>query len=84
MEPDAIACSMGMYNRLRYLYHEGFEVCSIMGYDNLRDADEPGEGTILYRVQNSSGSWRVMSEKFEVGYREMAACSSFYVNRILH
>ena len=74
---------MGMLNRLKYLYHEGFEVCSIMGYDNVKEDDQPGEGTILYRVQNSEGNWRLMSEKFEVGYDEMAACSSFYLHQIL-
>jgi hypothetical protein len=78
-----VCCMKGMFNRLRYLYHEGFDVCAIMGYDNKDQSDAYGEGSILYRVQNENHGWRVMSETFEVGYDEMQACSSFYVNRIL-
>jgi len=73
-----------MFRRLKYLYDEGFDVCSIMGYDNIKDSEKPGEGTIFYRVENENGGWRVISERFEVGYDEMSACSSFYVSRILH
>ena len=74
---------MTMFSRLKYLYHEGFEVCSIQGYDNVKENDEPGEGTILYRIQGQDGKWRLMSETFKVGFDEMAACSSFYLRRIL-
>lgn len=75
---------MSMFSRLKYLYHEGFEVCSIQGYDNAEENGEPGKGTILYRIQNEDGKWRVISESFSVSYDEMAACSSFYLRRILN
>ena len=74
---------MSMFSRLKYLYHEGFEVCSLQGYDNMKSSEELGFGTILYRIQNADGKWRVMSESFEVSHDEMAACSSFYLRRIL-
>ena len=75
---------MSMLNRLRYLYHEGFDICSLMGYDGKRGPEFEGEGSILYRIQNETGEWRVKSETFEVGYDEMQACSSFYISHILN
>lgn len=74
--------TMRMFDRLKYLYEEGFDVCSIMGYDAKGEFDS-GEGKILYRLRNSEGKWRVRTECFDVSYDEMQTCSSFYLMNIL-
>jgi hypothetical protein len=71
-----------MLSRLKYLYSEGFDVCSIMGYD-ADTSFELGEGKILYRTQNTEGQWRLCTEAFEVSYDEMQACASLYLTHVL-
>lgn len=74
---------MSMFGRLKYLHEEGFEICSLMGYDAEKPDDEYGEGKILYRYRNQDGNWRLRSEIFRVSYDEMQSCSSFYLHNIL-
>lgn len=73
----------GMYSRLRYLHHEGFEICAIMGYDSVDVSPLHGVGSILYRVKTEEDRWRVVSECFDVTHHEMEACSGFYVHYVL-
>jgi hypothetical protein len=70
-----------MFSRLKYLYAEGFDVCSIMGYD-ARDDAEFGSGKIVYRMPSQEGVWRVCSESFEVSHDEMRACSDYYLRQL--
>lgn len=73
---------MSMFGRLKYLFCEGFDVCSIMGYDANSGFDF-GEGKILYRIRNSDGKWRLCTESFEVSHDEMQACASLYLANVL-
>jgi hypothetical protein len=74
---------MSMYSRLKYLFTEGFDVCSIMGYD-ARNDEELGSGKIIYRLCDESKNWRICSESFEVSHDEMQACSAYYLRRIFN
>jgi len=67
-----------MYKRLLYLVAEGFEICSISGYDG----DTPENGQILYRFRNAGGQWRLRSEQFHVDGRESEACGEFFIEYI--
>ena len=73
---------MSMLGRLKYLFNEGFDVCSIMGYD-AESETEFGEGKILYRIQGPEGKWTLCTESFEVSYDEMKACASLYLSHVL-
>jgi hypothetical protein len=74
---------MSMYSRLKYLFAEGFDVCSIMGYD-ARNDDGLGSGKIIYRLCDESQNWRICSESFDVSYDEMQACSAYYLRKIFN
>jgi hypothetical protein len=65
-----------MFKRLCYLVAEGFEICSIAGYDR----DEEANAKILYRFRNAAGQWRLRSEEFLVTSRESEACADFFID----
>jgi len=66
-----------MFKRLCYLIAEGFQICSISGYDGGEREDEPN-ARILYRIRNADGQWRLRSEEFRAGSRESAACADLF------
>lgn len=66
-----------MFKRLCYLVAEGFEICSIAGYD--ADEGEPN-AKILYRTKNARGQWRLRSEEFVVSARESTACADLFLD----
>jgi hypothetical protein len=68
---------MNMYARLRYLILEGFDICSLMGYDEIEK--KTGEACIVYRSSDGD-SWQLHSERFQVGYDEMQACSQLFLD----
>ena len=72
---------MSMLGRLKYLFSEGFDVCSIMGYDAENEFDT-GTGKILYRTQEADGKWTLCTESFEVSYEEMKACARMYLAHV--
>ena len=70
---------MEMLARLRYLLAEGFEVASLVGYD-----DDSGEGNakivFLERDPDAMESLpRIRSEIFNVGREEMEQCSRLFL-----
>ncbi len=65
-----------MFKRLCYLVAEGFEICSIAGYDH----DAELNAKILYRFRNAGGQWRLRSEEFRVNARESEACAEFFID----
>lgn len=66
-----------MYARLRYLILEGFDICSLMGYDEPEESE--GDACIVYR-ESDGESWRLHSERFKVGYDEMQSCSRLFLD----
>lgn len=66
----------GMFKRLCYLIAEGFEICSIQG----EDADTDRNARILYRIKNSEGRWRLLSEEFRIGADESKACAQLFLD----
>lgn len=66
-----------MFKRLCYLVAEGFEICSISGYDTP-DAD--ANAKIVYRFQLPDGQWRIRSEEFYVEASEGEACGRLFLD----
>lgn len=70
---------MKMLARLRYLYEEGFEVYSLLGYEGDPDA---GLATIHYYVPTQNQQRRLCVERFLVSREEMEACSDYLIRHI--
>ena len=65
-----------MFKRLYYLDAEGFEICSISGYD----LDTEKNAQILYRFQSETGQWKLRSEQFHINEEEGLACAGWFLD----
>jgi len=70
---------MKMYARLRYLYEEGFEVASLLVYD---DASGEGNAKIIFVQRDEGGVAHLHSEVFDVAPEEMTACSALFLEHL--
>jgi uncharacterized protein YabE (DUF348 family) len=70
---------MKMFARIRYLIMEGFQVCSISGYD-----DDSGEenAKLMFVETGQNGKRLLRSEIFSVDGKEMEYCSKLFLNHI--
>jgi len=65
-----------VFKRLCYLIAEGFEVCSITGYDT----NEETNSRIMYRYSDTDGRFCLETELFYASASELEACSSLFLD----
>ena len=70
---------MKMFARLRYLLEEGFEVSSIIGYD---DDSGKGNARLMFIEHGNHGAPRLRSEIFDVNSDEMEHCSKLFLEHL--
>lgn len=65
-----------MFKRLCYLIAEGFEICSITGYDS----NEETNARIMYRYSDAEGRFCLETELFHAEPSELEASSNLFLD----
>jgi|GEM_PF-1007710 len=66
----------GVFKRLCYLIAEGFEICSITGYDS----NEEINARIMFRYSDTDGRFCLETELFHADPAELEACSNLFLD----
>lgn len=62
--------------RLCYLIAEGFDICSITGFDSEEDVN----ARIVYRYSDTEGRFSVLTEIFHADVEELEASSNRFID----